>query len=465
VSRSNRPSPKATLYFGTIFVCAVVATSWVMVRYLVYSESVVVPATINSHLSIIPAAPAPSPERRMPEILRVSGSVTDANSGTPITSFRTIEGRIIDDEKHIFWLAGYRRISVHPGKYNFVEQNISPGYVVRVEAAGYYPVVSRIFGQGETNTTWNFKLKRGPDLLVRAIDPDGKPAASAAAHVVIPGDSAGIDDGKFMILNGQPAFQFKADAAGRIALWPQTPPFVVAVIDDQGMAIADQDDLASSNVIHLQAWGRINGRLMIGKDPWPKQFIRARSSERRKFIAPFVFFSHVAQTQPDGTFTIAKAAPIPLEICRTLNWHNTAAVGQDMLITSQQRYFDLIPGQTINIILGGTGQPVIGKVQIPPSFVGRRDWSFMPACAIAPRNAPNSLWSPEARYTVQFEPDGSFRVEDVPPGDYFLYIDIGTGDFAQTRLAWSATPVLIPPIPSGRTDQPLDLGLIKMKMQ
>ena len=67
--------------------------------------------------------------------------------------------------------------------------------------------------------------------------------------------------------------------------------------------------------------------------------------------------------------------------------------------------------------------------------------------------------------SVGLSPDGSFRLDDVPPGEYRLSVRVNersrfgeTGPFA--RLVHVFT---VPPAPGGRSDQPLDLGVLRLR--
>ena len=399
-------------------------------------------------------------------MVHINGTVTDAESGVPILNSQALVGRR-NTLGQIYWYPQRNRDATKPGNFGIdaIVEDEDSGIAIRIEAPGHYAAVTRFFPASEQSVILNLKLKRGPDILANAIDPDGHPATSASATVAIPGETIGIYKAKFMNLNFQSVIASRADGTGRIAIRPQMPPFAIVVIDDNGMAVVDQKALAKSSNVRLQAWGHIDGRLMIGNKPWAKQGIRVRSADRRTADKPYIFFSDFSHTQSDGSFVFDKAAPIPLQICRTLNWHQAAGGQGDIMVTTQQTYVNLKPSQTLKVQLGGTGRPVIGKVQVPPELAGRKDWCFRFDCGIIPQADVGIPTGNFPRYFVPVAPDGSFRVDDIPSGDYTLYINIGAGDYAQTNLASSASPFTIPPIPTGRSDQPLDLGLIKMKMQ
>jgi hypothetical protein len=59
---------------------------------------------------------------------------------------------------------------------------------------------------------------------------------------------------------------------------------------------------------------------------------------------------------------------------------------------------------------------------------------------------------------ITFTSDGSFRIEDVPSGVYWLRLRVPGlpyGTFIRE--------VIVPEMPGGRSDQPLDLGTITIR--
>jgi peroxiredoxin len=65
---------------------------------------------------------------------------------------------------------------------------------------------------------------------------------------------------------------------------------------------------------------------------------------------------------------------------------------------------------------------------------------------------------------VTLDRDGSFRVEDVPPGRYLLKLPFQerTHEDQGGRLAFARAEVVVPVIPGGRSDDPLDIGAITL---
>ena len=72
-------------------------------------------------------------------------------------------------------------------------------------------------------------------------------------------------------------------------------------------------------------------------------------------------------------------------------------------------------------------------------------------------------------YTVIMEPDGRFRIEDVPAGEYSLSIHVTeppeTPHGMGKQLGSIQQEVIVPEMPGGRSDEPMDLGELKVVLK
>ena len=141
--------------------------------------------------------------------LVVSGSVTDAHTGNPIPKFRIacgwpenvgLDGKMQPKFSDIerYWL------SFAGGKYehSFEETLIgglpsNPGYVLKFEAEGYAPFVSRVFKEDEGEVKLDVTLEPAADLVVTVLGPDGQPAANVDVALIGPGRTFQLIPGGF----------------------------------------------------------------------------------------------------------------------------------------------------------------------------------------------------------------------------------------------------------------------------
>ena len=146
--------------------------------------------------------------------------------------------------------------------------------------------------------------------------------------------------------------------------------------------------------------------------------------------------------------------------------------------------FGLDAGKTVRVQIGGTGRPVVGRL-VPPkgedvevAYQGgsaRRIWLKTPSPP-CPKDLSEdqrrawyekwnrsdegkALWRQRRTYVVDVAPDGTFRAEDIPPGDYALHVEVARrGEQLGRASGHASKSFTVPPIPSGRSDTPLDLG-------
>lgn len=144
------------------------------------------------------------------------------------------------------------------------------------------------------------------------------------------------------------------------------------------------------------------------------------------------------------------------------------------------------PGATARVTIGGSGRPVVGRITIPGKLKAR--WgSLQPYGRISVKHRPprpyeqlpaeekvrfDREWQKDHRsHAFLIQPDGSFRVEDIIPGEYQLSVQIHD-DYEEPRfhgfivLGKTERTITVPGLAGGqtRTDEPLDLGLIPFEI-
>ena len=83
-------------------------------------------------------------------------------------------------------------------------------------------------------------------------------------------------------------------------------------------------------------------------------------------------------------------------------------------------------------------------------------------------NAGKAFQRAERTYGLAINPDGTFRIDDVPSGAYTLTIaanwaDSSRGGIIET-LGTVERTVKVPAMASGRSDEPLDVGTLELKL-
>jgi len=79
-----------------------------------------------------------------------------------------------------------------------------------------------------------------------------------------------------------------------------------------------------------------------------------------------------------------------------------------------------------------------------------------------------AFWKTFRAYSFAVRPDGSFRVEDVEPGTYQWDVTLNSesrtngAPIVRQPIARLEYEFTVPEIPDGQTDEPLDLGELKL---
>lgn len=112
---------------------------------------------------------------------------------------------------------------------------------------------------------------------------------------------------------------------------------------------------------------------------------------------------------------------------------------------------DFPGGKTVRIDLGGTGRPVVGRLQPPDGFTGKVRWNFADITVVSGAKSPY--------YTVTVDREGKFRIDDVPAGEYLLSVRFmreGPGHLSDHRF-------VVPPLQGNAAERPFELGTLKLE--
>ena len=412
--------------------------------------------------------------------LRVSLRVVDAKTKKPIPRFTVDEGTKFASGR-MFWpgIPGLTDKHGRDGRLTVVENSAQGGRFYRVKAKGYRSATSREVKDDEGKATLKFELTQAQGPHGTVIDAAGKPIAEARVYLG-PKSDRSLDS--LFVANGatvRGGIETTTDAKGRFTFDPQDDPFGLFVAAKSGYAIGTDADLKLSSTIAVRRWARIEGALKIGTKPGANEAISLDlSPDFGNLLDAFkrqIYFNYKATTDKHGRFVFEK---VPMQ--------GTVEVGREIILSrnallrrtgkTHTTTIELKPGQTTKVTLGGTGRPVVGRLQLPDGVKESADWNssfstnsirealdpaFFFGAGLPLRSLPS--------HSFRVEADGSFRVEDLPPGDYELSVraferQIRDGrKFTPPKLLGKLRHLFsIEPIRGGRTDKPLQLGTLKL---
>lgn len=352
-------------------------------------------------------------------------------------------------------------------KSNYAEGSFSlrietkSAFRFRLTAAGYEPFVSRILKPedgGNQSCDANL-VALGPDRpLVAVLKPDGTPLAGAnifwgefrrRVHIQRdPTDNPTND-------------QLKSDSQGRFRL-PRTASdwLCIAVLGDESCAVVKVKASDSDQVIRTGPYGRVAGQYRIGSRPAVRQPIVLEANFRHESTAYApVSCEREGVTDEEGRFAFEKVVPLAgYRVGRFDRWE-----GLDWVFRSGD-LFEIRPGETASVIFGGSGRPVVGKIEPPSAWAGVINCGDRCSAVLSSANLKPS----EKGYVYcarGLEPDGSVRIEDIPAGEYRVRIRVNGTDSRRDLGPFGILErtFTIPPMAGGRSDEPFDLGVMRLE--
>jgi RNA polymerase sigma factor (sigma-70 family) len=409
--------------------------------------------------------------------LKVRGTVVDAETRHALKSFTLVPGMESGGSFSTYWDRSQARQATR-GQYTiqFDDSTRQQGRRLRVEADGYMPAVSRVIRDDEGDPVINFVLEKAAGIVGVVRLPDGAPLAGADVVLVSPSQPAFLTNGRPPTGNDHRIARTGGD--GRFAFPPQEPPYTIVVLHDRGFAertIRGAETLPPSDLT-VRPWGRIEGTLRIGRRPGVGQTLDLGYNRMGDTPATVPWWSGKATTDEAGRFAFERVMPGEATISRSI-LIKTLSTSQTWG-HSHSTHVEVTPGATARVDVGGTGRPVIGKVEAPAGLAGPIDWTFSNNTLI-PKETPlqvlirsglkKALRGPSGGCTVKLEADGSFRAEDVDAGTYDLLIMVseppkdpfGVG-IGREVIATARREVVVPAMPGGHSDEPLDLGSIQV---
>jgi RNA polymerase sigma factor (sigma-70 family) len=383
--------------------------------------------------------------------VRITGSAVDSQSRLPIEHFEvwsaiTVRQQFTSGVWNNLGFAPALRTTGQNGKFAFLEIDEGLGAIeaddVAIKAEGYLPARQTI--RGPLTNAWHldFELTAVGMQEGTVFATDGTPAHGAIVMLCAAASSMTSDwTGAYMDTPGQ--LDLKLSGASRAETGPDGD-FKIQTRLSSGLLVAAHklgfaelkfDHLKGPVVLRLQPWSCVEGTLRIGSQPGANKTVWIHKVQQ--FGGPLYFQAHLnAITDGDGRFSFEGVPPGEWE-----TWpHNVK--------------LQVVPGQTNRLSLGGMGRKVIGRITggDPNEPYDKRGYRISLATKSFAEPPPlriqfdslddylgaKSAWSmrsmsfqhseagrraqPSRSYSPQIQPDGTFAIDEVLPGDYSLSI-------------------------------------------
>lgn len=405
-----------------------------------------------------------------PQVM-ISGHVTDSETGQPIASFKVVPGEL--------------RMNTAYGKsgtYQIVLSEIEPRLVLNVEAAGYQTASWPVTNLQQTNQTLDCtlnKLGTGNTIQGVVLLPDGSPAAGATVTLRVSAMPLDFTGGK-KLRNRQNNPETETDAEGHFTIGAVAGAQWVVANNERGIGAVSLKDAAGKLSITLSPWGRIEGVLKLKDRPVASQGISLMTSQLRDSAEPY----HVdcsASTDDQGNFVFDKVPP-------GRGYLYLRPAGGEGRFTHQTPV-EVQPGATTQAQIGGHGGALVSgkltwsgaatnidwakqtfypsfqtRLPYPPGLKGmkRAQWYQQ----FSKTEAGQAAIQSQVNYDMNVQSDGSFTIEDVPPGGYEIRVQLlkepvdFQHNFRGNNLGFANQEVDIPAVANGG---PFDLGNIQVQ--
>jgi hypothetical protein len=386
-------------------------------------------------------------------ILTVTGAVVDRITRQPIKSFRVLEAIRPGGPQELYYEnARY----VDDGRYQVRLSDQPFPHVVRIEAEGYQPQLSRDIMVKEKAARVDFELTAGQNVEGVVLTPAGLPAAAAKMAVAVGDNSFTITNGD--LLGRSPVVDVReTDASGHFRFPPQDRDYYLVIIHPSGHAWFRPIPRSNRRRITLDPWARAEGTYRVGGRPLAGAQMSLFAGELRPLGDDGPEFTIRSQTVTgaDGGFVFDRVPACSGQVGRVLKW--APRIGNTELESACTVDAQFSSKRVVRIEVGQNGRAVIGKLKPARGFDKPVLWQF--AWVDVVPNVENHA-AENRRYQATIDRDGRFRVDDLPPGYYS--ISSRPADFVPGYLF--AKSFVVPGEDIRPFNQPLDLGELEVQM-
>jgi hypothetical protein len=411
------------------------------------------------------------------------GTVVDAETGKPIPDFQVIRGQLFGiGTEDTMWDRSQVSAGTD-GKYAIAGgERYSMSVRLLVEAEGYLPQASgSLTAQGWVTNDFRLKKGSGPTGVVKS--PSGEPVEGAQV-ALLTGDYTRLKDRELVRSGGseQKPTLVRTDTNGKFAL-PAAYATELVVVHSKGYAEVMLPCLSTNLDITLQPWGIIKGVVRNGRNPATNVTVMVTGRKEGGFGTQlqYEFDSYRVESDEQGRFVLKDVPPGERYLVRLYKMDRGWSWSHGEVVTVKA-------GGETEILFGGKGRAIKGKI-VPSDPKREIPWQLghkilgtrqpRPPSSFRTQQEIESWYNqPEVKearakyryYVVQFEEDGSFKVDEVLPGVYDLncrFHEPSNDQFGNMgeMIGMAEQEVVVPEMPDGQIDEPMDLGKIDMEVR
>ncbi|MFK7769762.1 MAG: M56 family metallopeptidase [Mariniblastus sp.] len=394
--------------------------------------------------------------------LKVAFKVQNKETKSPATEFRLLTGFKGGDGK-INWRR-HETLAGKDGELEWTQRNgnADSETYFRIEADGMKAVETRAVKLSEGVAELEVFMEPAETKTISIIAPNGKLSKNATVYYCLPRRSNGpyvrngatVKDRKRL-----PKLTFND---GKFELPNNSEKAKIVILADEGYAKLAADKLQTTDRVELLGWSRVEGVAKIGAKPADGETIKLTP----QFESGWYMFDYGVKADKDGKF-IFDCVPADMKAPYIYRQIIVSRDGSGFESTSAFSHpLILKPGKTTKVELGGIGRAVTGKLVAPPEYPNAvADWN------LGTTNLRRTIVGPAGErseyHGFAIKPDGTFRIEDVPPGTYQFQAQV----LEEGEVRWKPGPEIgsmtqqfvIEPMEGGRSDEAFDLGNLQLK--
>jgi hypothetical protein len=332
---------------------------------------------------------------------------------------------------------------------------------VRIEADGYLTAASRDFKSDEGNVTFDFRLTKAEDPLLTVLTPDGHPAGHAKVALGIVASQITVKNGE---IDDTQTFcdRRETNEAGSFRVGSDPGDVWLVITHPSGFAQLKGSRKSIPKTVRLLAWAQVEGTLRIARKLQPRCEIWMNQQPDNLVAAngglaangALIVIDGEQTTDLNGRFVVPRAVPGLTRVGYAST--KPGANGGTAIVSSASTMVLLSPGKTAHVDFGTSGRPVVGQIRQGPE-----------AKAAAPPTDFDVFVRPEGRlpaesdplFTTRTDSDGSFSLDDIPPGNYVLSVRALGSNVHQLEGHRFAVPA----INERLSQRPVDLGVLTLK--
>lgn len=430
----------------------------------------------------------------MPAPLTIFGTVRDAKTGAEVPKFRIITGwpqaNLLTGTTNAAWSPLDRFwLSFGGGEFRhtFTEAVVggikNPGYVLKFEAEGYAPWVTRTVAADEGEVRLDIVLRAASATTITVVTPDGRVAANAEIALVSSGGRARLAGVGFDPLNSHGSVRVATDSSGQFQLPDDDSLVTVMASHPDGFATASPTGfVAGQTTWTLQSWGRIEGRWLSGDKVASGRSLMLEGVDGPLGPLQFEFTAFKVDSDGNGHFHYDRVPPGRVNLTRLQR--SETGDGQVSWGQGRSTEVEVLPGKTTEVTFGGGGYQVTARLGWTDGKPSILPWQFHGSVDTPiPLPPPEVVKNPEAmerwwqvpehqqaaramkRFPMALKPDGSLLAEEVEPGNYVVriggFVPDSNGN-AQAQAQAGLIPLSIPENPATGV---IDLGVIPLRTE